>query len=174
MSADNISCRTCGGTSFTHNGKTAKCDYCGAEYDIAQLYARAAKLEAEQKTLDSLADDISRLRQLADQKEAERQRAIEEEKRRQEEEARQQQEELRKQREEQKAYEKEQQENKDRTIRGCSCSFICVLISAILLPSFLETLNKSNLSNGAAAFIFFSCFIGVCIIPWIFASLKNK
>lgn len=37
MSADNISCRTCGGTSFTHNDKTAVCDYCGAEYYIAQL-----------------------------------------------------------------------------------------------------------------------------------------
>lgn len=84
MEGNKISCQTCGSISFTKIDKTVKCDYCGAEYDISQMQARAAKLEAEQKTLDSLADDISRLRQLADQKEAERQKAIEEEKRKQE------------------------------------------------------------------------------------------
>lgn len=85
MEANKVSCQTCGSISFTKTDKTAKCDYCGAEYDISQMQARAAKLEAEQKALDSLADDISRLRQLADQKEAERQKAIEEEERRRQE-----------------------------------------------------------------------------------------
>ncbi|MBQ7501758.1 hypothetical protein IJT93_03445 [bacterium] len=86
MEAKKISCQTCGGASFTINDKTARCEYCGAEYDISQMQARAAKLEADEQTLQSVADNLARLRELADQKEAERQKAIEEEKRRQEEE----------------------------------------------------------------------------------------
>ncbi|MBQ7501750.1 hypothetical protein IJT93_03405 [bacterium] len=82
MDIDSMKCRNCGGTSLSpKNSDIMVCDYCGAEYDLAQLRAKAAALEKEQKAIDALAGDLSRLRQLADQKEAERQKAIDEEKR---------------------------------------------------------------------------------------------
>lgn len=111
MEANKFSCQACGSISFTKTDKTAKCDYCGAEYNISQLQARTAKLDAEQKAIDSLADDIFRLRQLADRKEAERQKAIEEEEK-------QRLELLRQQKEAQKAYEAAQKEKEEEIKRG--------------------------------------------------------
>lgn len=68
MEANQISCSKCGGTSFTKDGETAKCDFCGAEYDIAQF--RALSPEAEQRLLQIASDNLARLRELAEIKEA--------------------------------------------------------------------------------------------------------
>lgn len=152
MEANKIGCRMCGGTSFTKTDKIAKCDYCGSEFDLTELQARAAKLEAEQKTLGSLANDVSHLRQLADQKEAERQKAIEEEKRRQE--------------EAQKAYEEHNKAGK----KGCCCA---VLIS-ITMPFFFQVLHESDLSNETCA-ILGASFIAVWVIlPLIIAITQMR
>lgn len=177
METDIISCRMCGGTSFTKNDKTAKCDYCGAEFEIAQLQARAARLEAEQKTLDSLADNMARLRQIADQKEAERQRAAEEEKRRQEEEEKRRQEEQRKKDEAQKALEEEQKKKKEieklQTKRG-GVSCLTLIICFFLMTPLIESLLESRIPAVIAFLIIILFLSSFVFVPYLIFPSKKK
>lgn len=163
MEANKIGCRTCGGTSFTKTDKIAKCDYCGAEYDIEQFRARLACLEAEQKTLDSLADNVARLRELADQKEAERQKAIEEEEK-------QRQEELRKQKEAQKAYEEEQKKKKESAQQcGCSCATFLLLFALCCMGIQCKIILDPDI---VVIMIIFSVIISI-FIPIIISIMKD-
>lgn len=176
METDIISCRMCGGTSFTKNDKTAICDYCGAEFEIAQLQARAARLEAEQKTLDSLADNMARLRQIADQKEAERQRAAEEEKRRQEEEEKRRQEEQRKKDEAQKALEEEQKKKKEiEELQNKRCGVCCLtFILLLLLNAATQSLLESRIP-GVIVFLIIALFLSsFVVIPYLIFLSKKK
>ena len=157
MGANKISCRTCGGTSFTINDKTAKCENCGAEYDISQLQAKTAKLETEQKTLDSLANDISRLRQLVDQKEAERQKAVNG--------GEQHHKVIQQLNNTLNAYD---ENNK----AGIKFSFGVIAIG-LLLPVFYQILDKSDLSNETCAILWFFFIAVWVILPLIIAFKKD-
>jgi len=171
MEANKIGCRTCGGTSFTKTDKIAKCDYCGAEYDIEEFRARLACLEAEQKTLDSLADNVARLRELADQKEAERQKAIEEEEK-------QRQEDLRKQKEAQNIYEaaqKEKEEEKKLNIKRNSfgCLFIIVYLIFFYDP-INDFIMDSKMPTAVIVFMVFLSWITPVSIPILVFPPKKK
>lgn len=171
MGAYRISCQTCGGTAFTKTDKTVKCDYCGAEYDIPQLQARATKLEANEQTLQSVAENLTRLRELADQKEAERQRAIEEEEK-------QKLELLRQQKEAQKAYEaaqKEKEEEKKLNIKRNSfgCLFIIVYLIFFYDP-INDFIMDSKMPTAVIVFMVFLSWITPVSIPILVFPPKKK
>ena len=166
MEANRISCQTCGGTSFTKTDKIAICEYCGTEYDISQLQAKAAKLEAEQRALNSLADDISRLRQLADQKEAMQKNNIEEEKRKKAEEEKHRQEEQRKQRGLERrrqqnlleqSYQQQGQQDAEQEASHKSCG--CLVLMTIIMLFF--GLNEGH------SFLFAVSLVATFVLPTI-------
>lgn len=81
MATHSICCRRCGGTSFFKDGRTAQCDRCGAEYDIALLRADAERPGAERNASEALDGGVYPPPQSAADKEARRRKYLEEEKR---------------------------------------------------------------------------------------------